>query len=275
MKSYKQKHIFIPLIAIDIACIIIVLVCLIYSLIAAYTFFAAAIQQDLALSFLSAALLCCVPFMYLLFMYAMVLQFTLTIRYYLDNKMIAHNAYIGSRFFPMPLTGDSVEVLLCGAPVELDLLNLYDPELCCVMCYGVTEQYSSGHLFSIKNAILAVKKQGKRLFSEEEIEFICTLPMRWDKQKKGCWITFKRAIHYSCTCDVKVFFPFPGYFTNEDDYNDKDSSICYEKVGFYWGAPATDLPGAYTLFLTEKGGLPEYKQEKDFCLSVRGIKTVG
>lgn len=122
----------------------------------------------------------------------------------------------------------AVHVLINNRPVWLDLGNLIDTEL--AMRNEATGEYkteSGEQHFTWDNAMAAAKKQGKRLLTNDERNFIASLPRRWDNKEKGMWFTFDLVDGGT----VDVFFLAGGR-----RYSSSGSVAYVGSHGYYWSA---------------------------------------
>jgi hypothetical protein len=134
----------------------------------------------------------------------------------------------------------AVHVLINNRPVWLDLENLRDDEL--AMRNKTTGEYeteSGEQHFTHKNAVKTAGKQGKRLPTDEEYEFIASRPHRWDDDKKGMWFIFNRVEGGY----VEVFFPAAGYRNRTTGALSNPGAY-----GYYWSATVAGTNAYYLHF---------------------------
>jgi hypothetical protein len=136
---------------------------------------------------------------------------------------------------------DAVRVLIAGKPVWLDLENLKDDELCMRDVEdGSFETEEGEQHFNFKNAMLAAEKQGKRIPTRQERDFIRQLPHSWDEDRKGIWITFDLVEGGT----IEMFFPAAG-FRDLDSWSLEDVGT----NGDYWSESPNSSTDNFSSFL--------------------------
>jgi hypothetical protein len=159
----------------------------------------------------------------------------------------------------------AVRVLIAGNPVLLDLDNLKDDKLCMRSEAGKYETASGEQHFNYDNAMLAAKKQGKRMLTQKERDFICDLPRRWDDDRKGMWIIFDLVEGGT----IDVFFEAAGYRGFG-----VGGLFGVWLFGYYWFASPSSSPSDFAPLLAFRNGKVNVSNDSDRTegCSVRCVK---
>lgn len=142
------------------------------------------------------------------------------------------------RSFKKKEVTNAVYVLICDKPLWLDTENLKDDLLCTKDNCGAYQSSVGEQYFTHMNAPIIARKQGKRLLTDGEYNFITELPCRWDYYKKGFWISFDLVLGGT----TEVFFSAAGYRNPTGELLDVIST------GYYWSDYNKGLSGHYFHF---------------------------
>jgi hypothetical protein len=144
----------------------------------------------------------------------------------------------------------AARVFIAGKPVLLDLHNLKDESLCMHdAADGSYETKDGEQHFTYDNASLVAEKQGKRLFTPAESDFILQLPRRWDNERRGTWVTFDLVEGGT----KELFFEAAGYRSNGGTLHSVGNH------GVYLSTSPDSKSGAARLHFDFGGGLTVYE----------------
>ena len=157
---------------------------------------------------------------------------------------------------------DAELVLICGYPMWIDKNNLRDKTLCKRSDGGEYKSMNGEQYFTWDNAMKAAEKQGKRLMTDDEHDFIAELPRRWDGDKKGYWITFDKVAGGT----VDIFFPAAGY------RNYSTGAISNQGGnGYYWSGSAPSVSNGSNLNFNSTAVNTRNSNNRSYGFSVRCV----